>query len=138
MDPMRPCRLPVLLAACLLGASGFASAGGPALGVSVRVAPARAAPTELRALPLPREAIPLTAGAFGGSYRYAGSPTTAMRFFEAQLPRNGYRLVSAGSAHMVWESEQARLVLAFSDVLGAPGQARIVITLSRNSERGPA
>lgn len=118
------------MCASLLGASGLVFAETPTLSVSVRVSPTRAAPEGLSALPLPPEAIRLTSNAFGGSFRYPGKTSTAVSFFEAQLPRNGYRLVSASNARMVWESDRARLTLELSELLGHPEHSRILVILT--------
>ena len=99
--------------------------------VTVQVVPTRPALQALRSLPMPPDTRPVTADAFGGSFRHAGQSGGVARFFLETLPARGYRLVHRGDdGWLVWERADVRLQLRIQAVLGQVPETRIVVQAS--------
>ena len=83
---------------------------------------------------MPPQARLFAVGAGSRSYDWPGEVGAATAFFDAEMPRRGYRAVSrrdgAGTVRQVWEGDHGRVLLRLQRVLGRMPGTRIRIVAS--------
>lgn len=120
--------------AAALFAAAAAHAGGDRFTVSVEVVDRRAAPAVFDAIPVPPQARLFEAGAGVRNYAWPGEPAQAAAFFDAEMPRRGYRALGrrgdGAAVQQLWQGERSRVLLRLQPVLGSAPGTRIRVVAS--------
>ncbi len=118
----------------------MATARDGSFAVGVQVVDRRPASAVLDAIPVPPQARILDGGGHARAYAWPGTAEAAAGFFDAEMPRHGYRplarLVRGQALHQVWSDGRGRVVLQLEQAMGAAGLTRIRI--SAGPERAAA
>ncbi len=129
---MRHFLTPVVVAA--LFAAAAAHAGGDRFAVSAEVIDRRAAPAVFDAVPMPPQARLFEDAAGVRNYAWTGEPAQAAAFFDAEMPRRGYRALSqrgdGAGMQQLWQGERSRVLLRLQPVLGSAPGTRIRLLAS--------
>ncbi|HVI59784.1 MAG TPA: hypothetical protein VM619_13065 [Luteimonas sp.] len=128
-----------MTAVLAIGIAASAHARDGSFAVGVQVVDRRAVPVLLDAIPVPPQARIFDAGASARSYAYPGTPEAAAAFFDAEMPRRGYRRLAQGgngeTLRQVWTGDQGRVLLQLRRVLGSAQATRIRIDASAAPRR---
>lgn len=125
-----------LLCLLLVPAAGGlpAHARSDSFAVGVTVVSGRTDPALFEAVPLPQPLQVMTIGRYGRHHRYSGALDQAAAFFNAEMPRRGYRLLqlheATGAQEQLWEDGRSRVLLRLRQALGTPAATRISVQAS--------